>query len=85
MEVYLLLINAVALLLMLADKFFAKKHARRIPESTLMLSAVVGGSIGALVGMYLFRHKTKHKKFTVGIPLILLLQLAAMIVYQFIL
>lgn len=85
MGVYLLLINAVALLLMLADKLFAKKHARRIPESTLMLSAVVGGSIGALVGMYLFRHKTKHKKFTVGIPLILILQLTVVIVYQFIL
>jgi len=85
MGVYLLLINAVALLLMLADKLFAKKHARRIPESTLMLSSVVGGSIGSLVGMYLFRHKTKHKKFTVGIPLILILQLTAVIVYRFIL
>ena len=85
MIIYLLIINAVGFLLMLADKLFAKKHARRIPESTLMLSSVAGGSIGALVGMYLFRHKTKHKKFTVGVPLILILQLTAVIVYQFIL
>ncbi len=85
MGVYLLLINVCALLLMLADKTFAKKHTHRIPESTLLLSAVLGGSIGAIAGMYLFRHKTKHKKFTIGLPLILILQLAAVIVYRFVL
>ena len=73
---YLLIINAIAFLLMLADKYKARKNLWRIPETTLMTSAVLGGSIGALLGMYLVRHKTKHPKFTVGIPLILVAQLA---------
>lgn len=73
--IYLLIINAAAFLLMLIDKQKAKKNRWRIPESTLMLSAVLGGSIGALAGMYSFRHKTKHLKFTLGIPAILLIQL----------
>lgn len=73
---YLLIINAVAFLLMLADKYKARKNLWRIPEATLMTSAVLGGSIGALLGMYLVRHKTKHPKFTVGIPLILAAQIA---------
>lgn len=72
---YLILINAVAFFLMLADKHKAKKKKYRIPEATLMWSAALGGSIGALCGMYLVRHKTKHPKFTVGIPLILILQI----------
>jgi len=72
---YLLIINAAAFLLMLIDKQKAKKNRWRIPESTLMLSAALGGSIGALVGMYTFRHKTKHLKFTLGIPAILVIQL----------
>ena len=63
--IYLLIINAVAFLLMLADKLKAKKHLWRIPESTLMTSALLGGSVGALLGMYTARHKTKHKKFTI--------------------
>ena len=74
---YLLLINAAAFILMLVDKIKAKKNLWRIKESTLMLSAVLGGSIGALAGMYTFRHKTLHHKFTIGIPLILGLQIAA--------
>lgn len=72
---YLLLINALAFLLMLADKQKARKNRWRIPEATLILSAVLGGSIGALAGMYTFRHKTKHLKFTLGIPAILAVQL----------
>ena len=71
---YLLLINAVAFLLMLIDKYKAKKNLWRIPEATLMTSAALGGSIGALLGMYTVRHKTRHPKFTVGIPLILAAQ-----------
>lgn len=74
--IYLLLINVIAFFLMFSDKIFAKRRARRIPESTLMLSGALGGSIGAILGMYIFRHKTKHRKFTVGLPLILALQLA---------
>ena len=82
---YLLIVNAVAFLLMLIDKVKAKKNLWRIKESTLMLWAAIGGSIGALAGMYTFRHKTLHRKFTIGIPAILVLQIAAVIyiLYKF--
>ncbi len=72
---YLLLINAAAFVLMLVDKQKARKKRWRIPESTLMLFALLGGSIGALCGMYTFRHKTRHPKFTIGIPAIFIAQL----------
>ena len=72
---YLLIINALGFALMLADKYKARKNLWRIPESTLMLIAVLGGSVGSLLGMYTVRHKTKHRKFTLGIPAILLAQL----------
>ena len=75
---YLLLINAAAFLLMLVDKFKAKRNLWRIPERVLMLSAALGGSVGALLGMYTVRHKTRHKKFTIGIPAILFAQLLAL-------
>ena len=73
---YLLLINALGFLLMLIDKWKAKHNRWRIPEATLMGVAALGGSIGSLLGMYTVRHKTKHLKFTVGIPLILVAQIA---------
>lgn len=73
---YLLLINAAGFILMLADKYKARKNLWRIPEATLMGVALLGGSIGSLAGMYTVRHKTRHLKFTVGIPLILAAQLA---------
>lgn len=73
---YLLLVNAVAFVLMLVDKRKAIKNKWRIPEATLLLWAALGGSIGALAGMYIFRHKTKHPKFTIGVPVILALQIA---------
>lgn len=76
---YLLIINAVGFLLMLVDKLKAKKNLWRIPEATLMTIAALGGSIGSLIGMYTVRHKTKHLKFTLGIPLILAVQIAAVI------
>lgn len=76
-QTYLILINALALLLMLADKQKAKRGVWRIPEATLIGVAALGGSIGAIAGMYLFRHKTKHPKFAIGLPLILLIQLFA--------
>ena len=76
---YLLIINAAAFLLMLADKHKARKKLRRVPEATLLGTAAIGGSIGALMGMYLMRHKTKHLKFTVGIPVILALQIILLI------
>lgn len=74
---YFLTINALGFLLMLVDKHKARKNRWRIPEATLMGVAVLGGSIGSLIGMYTVRHKTKHLKFTIGIPLILILQLVA--------
>ena len=76
---YLLIINALALLLMLADKRMAEKNLWRIPESTLLTAAAFGGSIGALIGMYRFRHKTRHLKFTLGIPAILIAQIALVV------
>lgn len=72
--IYLLIINALAFVLMLADKQAARKNLWRIPEATLLTAAALGGSIGSLAGMYAFRHKTKHLKFTAGIPLILIAQ-----------
>ena len=74
--IYLIVINAAAFLLMLIDKVKAKKNRWRIPEATLFLVAAIGGSIGGLAGMYTFRHKTKHLKFTLGIPAILIAQIA---------
>ncbi len=68
---YLVTINAAGFVLMLADKHKAKKKLWRIPEVTLMTVAALGGSVGSLLGMYTVRHKTKHPKFTIGIPLLL--------------
>lgn len=79
---YLLIVNALGLILMLVDKKKAQRSAWRIPEATLMLVAALGGSIGSLWGMYWFRHKTKHPKFYLGIPAILILQIA-LTVYLF--
>lgn len=61
------------------DKHKAKKRAFRIPEATLFIVAVIGGSIGSLIGMYAFRHKTRHWYFVYGMPFILLLQIALVI------
>lgn len=58
------------------DKAKAKKHAWRIPEATLFSIAILGGSIGSILGMYHFRHKTKHWYFVVGMPVIFFVQLA---------
>ena len=71
---YLVLINACSLALMCLDKLFAKKGRRRIPEATLLLSALLGGSAGAWLGMYLVRHKTRRPKFYLGIPAIVICQ-----------
>lgn len=73
--IYLLLINAAGLVLMLADKIRARNGAWRISELTLMLTAALGGSVGVHIGMYLFRHKTRHPKFTLGVPAILTVQI----------
>ncbi len=75
--VYLLIINALGFVLMLADKYKARKNLWRIPEATLLTVAALGGSIGSLAGMYTVRHKTRHLKFTIGVPLILGIQVVA--------
>ena len=71
---YLLLINALGFALMYIDKKKAQLGHWRIRESTLLTVAIAGGSVGTMVGMRLFRHKTKHLKFTLGVPVILVLQ-----------
>ncbi|WP_346668908.1 DUF1294 domain-containing protein [uncultured Subdoligranulum sp.] len=72
---YLILINLAAWGLMRADKYRARKHAWRIPERTLFAVALLGGSLGAILGMYLWHHKTKHWYFVIGMPLILVAQI----------
>ena len=75
--IYLLLINVVTLLLYGIDKRKAKKKKWRIPEGTLLFFALIGGALGAFLGMHLFRHKTNHRKFTILVPLFLVLNIAA--------
>lgn len=72
---YLVTINALGFLIMLADKEKAKKRLWRIPEATLLTVAALGGSIGCLAGMKVFHHKTRKPKFYIGIPVILALQI----------
>ena len=84
--IYLLIINTVAFITSAYDKHVSRLNGRvrRISEKTLILMAVLGGSIGLYVSMYTLRHKTKHIKFTLGVPLIIILQLAAVVfVYIF--
>lgn len=72
---YLLLINAAGFLLMLIDKHKARRGLWRISEATLMWTADLGGSVGSLLGMYTAHHKTRHPKFYIGVPALLVLQL----------
>ena len=75
MVIYLIVMNAAAFLVMLADKNRAKKKLWRVPEAVLFILALLGGSLGIWAGMYLCRHKTRHGKFVLGIPLILIMQI----------
>lgn len=74
---YFLIVNLIAFILMGADKKKAKKNEYRIPEKTLFFFAFIGGFVGGILGMKHFRHKTKHKKFTTGFLLILILWIIA--------
>lgn len=79
---YLILINALSFVLMLADKHRAQKKRWRIPEAVLLITAIMGGSAGALVGMRLARHKTRKPLFALGIPLLLACHILLAIVVQ---
>jgi uncharacterized membrane protein YsdA (DUF1294 family) len=79
--IYLLIVNAIGFLLMLIDKRKAIRRRWRIREKTLFLTAAIGGSIGSIMGMYTFRHKTKHLQFTLGMPAILIVQLVLAFVF----
>lgn len=75
--IYLCAVSLLAVILTVADKRRAVRHRFRVPEFTLLLVSVLGGSVAMLVTMLLIRHKTRHPKFMVGIPVIILLQAAA--------
>ena len=75
MIIYLTISNALAFLLMLADKYKARKNLWRIPEKVLLGVALLGGSLGATAGMYAVRHKTKHAIFAIGLPLMMIVHI----------
>ena len=79
--VYLLLVNALGFLLMLIDKEKAKKNRWRIPEATLFAVSILGGSLGSIACMRLFRHKTKKLRFSIGLPLLLAVQAILLVFY----
>lgn len=76
---YFIGINLIGFALMGIDKYKARKRAFRIPEATLFIIAIIGGSIGSIIGMYAFRHKTRHRSFVYGMPFILFIQIALII------
>lgn len=76
---YLAAVNVVLYALMGLDKLFAKLQKRRIPEKTLFALAVLGGALGGTLGMYGFRHKTLHKPFAIGFPILAIVQIAAVV------
>lgn len=80
---YVIIVNIAGFAEMAIDKRRARKGAFRIPEANLFLTAVIGGSIGCWAGMYVFRHKTRHLSFVIGMPAILLIQLAVTVYLLF--
>jgi len=80
MIIVLVVINLIAFILYGVDKHRAKNHQWRISEKTLIGIAVIGGSIGAILGMYIFHHKTKHWYFRYGLPAILIVQVVLVFV-----
>lgn len=79
--IYIALINLIAVIMTVSDKSRAKKRGRRIAEKTLFGTALLGGSAAMLVTMLAVRHKTKHKRFMIGLPLIIAVQTAPVIIY----
>ena len=78
---YLFIINAVACFLMLIDKYQAKKRSRRISEANLLSVAALGGSVGCLIGMLMARHKTRHLKFTIGLPIMMFAHICLLLLF----
>ncbi len=78
--IYLLIINIVTFLSMGIDKYKAKKGKWRIQEKTLLTLVVLGGGIGGIAGMYVFRHKTQKPRFFIGFPLIMIMQILIVII-----
>lgn len=78
--VYLVVVNLISFILMGVDKSKARKRSWRIPESTLFVLALIGGSIGSIAGMHLFRHKTRHWYFLYGMPAILIIQILIIVI-----
>jgi uncharacterized membrane protein YsdA (DUF1294 family) len=78
--VYLIVLNTLGFAIMGIDKWKARKRTFRIPEATLFIIAMIGGCIGSILGMYTFRHKTRHWYFVYGMPCILIVQLAILYV-----
>ena len=81
--IYLLILNILGFAFMGIDKRRAIRSAFRIPEATLFAIAILGGSIGSILGLHLFRHKTKHWYFLFGMPIILILQIALVVLLYF--
>lgn len=77
---YIVIINLVGFFTMGMDKRRAIKHAFRIPEAVLFTLAIIGGSPGCIIGMYYFHHKTRHWYFVYGMPAILIIQIALMVI-----
>ena len=80
--IYLVIINLIAFLSMLIDKRKAKRGRWRIPENTLFLFAFLGGTVGSIIGMQVFRHKTQKSKFKIGMPVLLILQILAVVAFK---
>ena len=80
---YLAIVNMAGLIVMGIDKLRARKRAWRIPESTLFVIALIGGSLGTTIGMHLFHHKTRHWYFLFGMPAILVIQIATVLILMY--
>ncbi len=76
---YIVIVSIITFIVFGIDKFRAMRHEHRVPERTLFSLAAVGGSVGALLGMLLWRHKTRHRSFTVGVPAIIMAQVAVVL------
>lgn len=81
LSIYFIALNLIGFALMGIDKYKAKKRGFRIPEATLFIVAIIGGSIGSIIGMYAFHHKTRHWHFVYGMPFILVIQIILIIVF----